>query len=60
VKPVSIPTNRLKLTPIPRSDKGDTGLSIVKKYVDEMNGEVWVESEEGKGASFLVSFKKCD
>jgi len=36
------------------------GLSIVKKYVDEMNGEVWVESEEGKGASFLVSFKKCD
>lgn len=33
------------------------GLSIVKKYVDEMNGSVWVESEHGKGATFIVAFK---
>jgi len=30
------------------------GLSIVKKYVGEMGGEVWLESEEGKGAAFFV------
>jgi len=30
------------------------GLSIVKKYVGEMGGEVWLESEEGKGTTFFV------
>ena len=30
------------------------GLSIVKKYVGEMGGEVWLESEEGSGATFFV------
>ena len=30
------------------------GLSIVKKYVTEMGGEVWLESEEGKGTTFFV------
>lgn len=30
------------------------GLSIVKKYVGEMGGEVWLESEEGQGATFFV------
>ena len=34
------------------------GLSIVKKYVDEMNGVVRCESENGKGANFIVEFKK--
>jgi two-component system phosphate regulon sensor histidine kinase PhoR len=30
------------------------GLSIVKSIVDSYNGRVWVESAEGKGASFFV------
>ncbi len=33
------------------------GLSIVKKYVEAMNGKVWVESEQGQGAAFKVQFK---
>lgn len=32
------------------------GLSIVKKFVLAMQGEIWCESESGKGASFFVSF----
>jgi hypothetical protein len=30
------------------------GLSIMKKLVEAMNGRVWCESEEGKGATFVV------
>lgn len=33
------------------------GLSIVKKYVEAMEGKVWCESELGKGATFIVEFK---
>ena len=35
------------------------GLSIVKKYTELMNGNVWCESEPGKGAKFVVTFKKA-
>ena len=41
-----------------QSDK--TGLSIVKKYVEAMNGKVWCESEFGKGANFIVEFTRVD
>lgn len=34
------------------------GLAIVKKYTDAMDGKVWVESNTGKGSSFLVEFPK--
>ncbi len=34
------------------------GLSIVKKYVEAMNGRVWCESEFGRGAKFIVEFEK--
>jgi len=34
------------------------GLSIVKKYVEAMKGKVWCESDSGKGAKFIVEFKK--
>jgi len=32
------------------------GLSIVKKYVEAMDGKVWAESEQGQGAVFKVQF----
>jgi len=35
------------------------GLSIVKKYTELMNGNVWCESEPGKGAKFVVTFEKA-
>ncbi|MTI21788.1 transporter substrate-binding domain-containing protein, partial [Fulvivirga sp. RKSG066] len=36
------------------------GLSIVKKYISLMNGEVWCESEPGQGATFKVKLSKFD
>ena len=32
------------------------GLSIVKKYVEQMNGKIWYESDLGKGTTFIVQF----
>lgn len=32
------------------------GLAIVKSYVEMLEGEIWVESEEGKGSTFYVRF----
>ncbi len=34
------------------------GLSITKRYVEKMNGKIWLETEEGKGTSFFVSLPK--
>ncbi|MGR3506219.1 MAG: sensor histidine kinase [Paracoccaceae bacterium] len=31
------------------------GMAIVKRLVDAMNGEIWIKSEIGKGATFAVS-----
>lgn len=46
-----------------RPTQGETsfglGLSIVKKYVDLMNGSVWCESTKGNGATFFVDFPKA-
>jgi len=36
------------------------GLSIVKKYVEAMNGSVWCESEAGNGATFFIKFNRID
>jgi signal transduction histidine kinase len=49
-----------KLSAKPTSDESSTGLglSIVKKYVEEMGGKVWLESDEGKGATFHVELPK--
>jgi signal transduction histidine kinase len=45
-----------KLSARPTGNEISTGLglSIVKKFVDAMGGEIWCESEIGKGASFFV------
>ncbi|MGB0521787.1 MAG: ATP-binding protein, partial [Flammeovirgaceae bacterium] len=49
-----------KLSARPTGGEKSTGLglSIVKKYVEAMNGKVWCESEAGKGAAFIVAFEE--
>ncbi len=34
------------------------GLSIVKRIVDDHKGEIWIESEAGKGATFFFTIPK--
>ena len=48
-----------KLSARPTGNETSTGLglAIVKKFVEAMQGEIWCESDEGKGASFFVGFK---
>ncbi len=45
---------RLSAQPTGNEDSTGLGLSIVKKIVEAMNGNVWCESEFGKGATFIV------
>ncbi len=47
-----------RLTPQPTAKEHSTGLGlfIVKKLIEAMNGNVWCESELGKGSSFYVEF----
>ena len=49
-----------RLSAQPTADEQSTGLglSIVKKYVELMNGKVWCESKPGEGATFIVQFSK--
>lgn len=49
-----------KLSAKPTGSESSTGLglSIVKKFVESMNGQIWCESESGQGASFFVKFSK--
>jgi signal transduction histidine kinase len=34
------------------------GLTITKNIVDALDGEIWVESEEGKGTTFWFTIPK--
>ncbi len=41
------------------SERGNgLGLALVKKVIDILNGEIYVESELGKGSRFTVKFRK--
>ncbi len=47
-----------RLTPKPTNKENSTGLGlfIVKKLVTAMGGQVWCESELGRGSTFVVEF----
>ena len=49
--------HKLTARPTAGEDSTGLGLSIVKKYVEAMNGKVWCESKEGEGANFIVEFE---
>ena len=34
------------------------GLAITKKIIETMGGEIWLESEEGKGSTFYFTLLK--
>jgi two-component system, sensor histidine kinase and response regulator len=50
-----------KLSAKPTGNEHSTGLglSIVKKMMDAMGGDVWCESSAGAGATFVLSFKSA-
>ena len=49
---------RLSARPTNGENSVGLGLSIVKKYVEVMNGSVWCESEHKNGASFFIRFPR--
>ncbi|MDE7322179.1 MAG: response regulator [Lachnospiraceae bacterium] len=52
---IFIPFERVNNTTISKIEGTGLGMSIVKNLLDRMNGEITVESEEGKGSRFHVS-----
>jgi signal transduction histidine kinase len=50
---------RLSAQPTGGEHSTGLGLSIVKKLVEAMNGNVWCESEFGVGSTFFVEFPKA-
>jgi signal transduction histidine kinase len=50
-----------KLSPRPTAGEPSTGLglSIVKKMVEAAGGNVWCESEPGKGSTFVVELRSA-
>ncbi len=51
----------MRLSAQPTNGEGSTGLglSIVKKMVTTMNGQVWCESNAGNGATFVVELPQA-
>ncbi|GAA0893667.1 AAA family ATPase [Fulvivirga kasyanovii] len=58
MKKLFMPYQKLTAKPTAGEESTGLGLSIVKKYVEAMKGSIRCESEEGKGATFYVEFKK--
>ncbi len=51
---------RLSAKPTGNESSTGLGLSIVKKFVEHMDGKIWCESEIGKGASFFVELQLAE
>lgn len=51
---------RLSAKPTAGEHSTGLGLSIVKKFVEDMNGKVWCESQLGQGTDFIVELKKME
>ncbi len=58
IKKLFKPFQHLSTQPTAGEKSIGLGLSIVKRYIDLMDGRVWCESEPGKGANFIVTFQK--
>jgi signal transduction histidine kinase len=56
----SLFTKYAKITSRPTAGEASTGLglSIVKRLVEELGGDIYCSSEEGKGSLFTVTLKK--
>ncbi|MEM7163643.1 MAG: ATP-binding protein [Bacteroidota bacterium] len=50
----------LSAKPTGNEDSTGLGLSIVKRYTEEMNGKIWYKSSVGKGTTFFVEFDKAE
>jgi PAS domain S-box-containing protein len=50
---------RLSARPTGGEHSVGLGLAIVKKLVGRMRGEIWVESEFGKGATFIIEMPQA-
>ncbi len=48
----------LSAQPTSNETASGIGLYIAKKYVDLMDGEIWLESTEGKGSTFFVKLPR--
>ena len=49
---------KLEARPTGGENSTGLGLSIVKKYVEAMNGRVWCETVLGEGSTFVVEFDR--
>jgi len=49
---------KLSAKPTADEESSGLGLSIVKRYVEEMNGKIWYESVLHVGTTFIVEFEK--
>jgi len=58
IKKLFIRFQRLSAKPTSGEASTGLGLSIVKKYMDAMNGSIRCESIKGKGATFIVEIPK--
>jgi len=46
------------LTPRDENESTGIGLTLVKKIIETLGGEIWLESEPGLGSTFYFTFNK--